>query len=424
MKNHQKKIVVVIGAGPAGLMAAEQAALDGQHVHVFDAMPSVGRKFLMAGKSGLNLTHSEKFDQFKFRYREKSEHLEACLKDFDSETICKWANELGIPTFVGTSGRVFPVDMKAAPLLRAWLYRLKSQGVQFHMRHKWIAGDEDKLSFMTPEGLVEHHYDAVVFALGGASWKRLGSDGLWTKIFETHQVRTIEFQPSNCGFTVNWSNYFREKFAGTPLTNISVSLKKSEYENLVKLGQFVVTERGVEGSLIYALSADIREKIRIDGVVDLYLDLLPGKSAERVFSELNAPRGSRSLSSHLRSKLRLHPVHCALVHECLTEEVIQDMQQLASHLKALPIRLIQTSPIDEAISTAGGVDFAELNQDFMLQSKPGWFCAGEMLDWEAPTGGYLLSACFATGVAAGRGVTNWLSAISKAEDREKLDGNK
>lgn len=423
MKHNQKKIVVVVGAGPAGLMAAEQAALAGQQVHVFDAMPSVGRKFLMAGKSGLNLTHSEKFDQFKLRYREKSVYLEACLRDFDSESICRWVNDLGIQTFVGTSGRVFPVDMKAAPLLRAWLHRLKSQGVLFHMRHKWIAADEDKLSFMTPEGLVDHHYDAVVFAIGGASWKKLGSDGMWTKAFETHQVRTIEFQPSNCGFLVKWTNYFREKFAGTPLTNVSISLKRSENENLTKLGQFVVTERGVEGSLIYALSADIRDKIKIDGDVDLYLDLLPGKSAERVFSELSAPRGSRSLSSHLRSKLGLHPVHCALIHECLTDEIIQDTQQLASYLKALPIRLIQTCPIDEAISTAGGVDFVELNHDFMLQSKPGWFCAGEMLDWEAPTGGYLLSACFATGVAAGRGVTNWLSTMNKTEDREKIDGD-
>jgi uncharacterized flavoprotein (TIGR03862 family) len=292
------------------------------------------------------------------------------------------------------------------------LLRLKKQGVQFHMRHKLVAITNDQLNFMTPDGVVNHRYATVVFALGGASWKRLGSDGQWAEIFQSMQIETRPFQPSNCGFIVNWSAYFKEKFAGTPLTNVSASIRKSPTEIITKLGQFVITERGVEGSLVYALSADLREEIQDNGYVDLILDFLPAKSAERVFAELSAPRGSRSLSSHLRSKLGLHPVHCALIHESLPIEIIHDIDALASCIKALPIRLIQTCPIDEAISTAGGVDFKELNEDFMLRSRPGWFCAGEMLDWEAPTGGYLLSACFATGVAAGVGVSKWLKKTS------------
>ncbi|WP_395007731.1 TIGR03862 family flavoprotein [Undibacterium sp.] len=412
MQSHVNPVVAIIGAGPAGLMAAEQVALAGSQVHVFDAMPSVGRKFLLAGKSGMNLSHSENFDQFRLRYRDRSRQLETCLDNFDSKSIRQWARDLGIETFIGSSGRIFPIDMKAAPLLRAWLHRLRAQGVQFHMRHKWIADDNEQMSFVTPDGIVKHRYDAVVFALGGASWKRLGSDGQWAEIFQSLQIGTRTFQPSNCGFIVNWSDYIKEKFAGTPLTNISASLKKNPTETITKLGQFVITERGIEGSLIYALSADLREEIQEKGYADLILDLLPAKSRERVFAELSAARGSRSLSSHLRSKLGLHPVHCALINECLSNEIIRDNYALASCIKALPIRLIQTCPIDEAISTAGGVDFAELNEEFMLLTRPGWFCAGEMLDWEAPTGGYLLSACFATGVAAGRGVNNWLSKTS------------
>lgn len=412
MQSHENPIVAIIGAGPAGLMAAEQVALAGFKVHVFDAMPSAGRKFLLAGKSGMNLSHSEDFDQFKLRYRDKSKILESCLENFDAHDIRQWASDLGIETFIGSSGRIFPIDMKAAPLLRAWLHRLRSQGVQFHMRHKLIAVTNDQLNFMTPDGVVSHRYGAVVFALGGASWKRLGSDGQWAEIFQSMQIETRPFQASNCGFIVNWSAYFKEKFAGTPLTNISASLRKSQTETITKLGQFVITERGVEGSLVYALSADLREQIQENGYVDLILDFLPAKSAERVFAELSTARGSRSLSSHLRSKLGLHPVHCALIHECLPTEIIQDNDALASRIKALPIRLTQTCPIDEAISTAGGVDFKELNEDFMLRSRPGWFCAGEMLDWEAPTGGYLLSACFATGVAAGVGVSKWLKKTS------------
>ncbi len=413
LKPFLSKTVAVIGAGPAGLMAAEQASLSGYRVQLFDAMPSAGRKFLLAGKSGMNLTHSEKFDHFKQRYRDKCVYLEPCLKQFDADAIRAWAESLGIISFVGSSGRVFPIDMKAAPLLRAWIHRLKGQGVEWLMRHKWVAIDSETVSFKTPTGIQDYRYDAIVFALGGKSWARLGSDGLWTEIFAQHQIETVGFQASNCGFTVSWSDHFRQRFAGTPLTNVAICFHKDGIGTLSKQGQFVVTERGVEGSLIYAFSADLRDQISQHGYVDIYLDLLPGRSDERVLRELDVSRGSRSLSSHLRSRLALHPVHCALIYECLSNEVIQDNAALARHLKALPIRLMQTFPIDEAISTAGGVSFSQLNEDLMISSQPGWFCAGEMIDWEAPTGGYLLSACFATGVVAGRGAAKWLNRSEK-----------
>ncbi len=408
MRSDDHQIVAIIGAGPAGLMAAEQVARAGFEVHVYDAMPSAGRKFLLAGKSGMNLSHAEEFDQFKSRYRQNADILAPSLRQFDANKIREWAGKLGVETFIGTSGRIFPIDMKAAPLLRAWLHRLKVDGVRFHMRHKWVGIENQQLRFSTPEGIVNQTFKAVIFALGGASWQRLGSDGKWAEIFASQKIATMPFQPSNCGFVVGWSDYFKQKFAGTPLTNINVSLKNIHQETFSKTGQFVITERGVEGSLIYAFSADIRETIQASGYAELSLDLLPGKSQERVIEELSSPRGSRSLSSHLRSKLGLHPVHCALLHENLPVSVIQDNVALAKSIKALPLRLQSPFPIDEAISSAGGVAFAEVNKDFMLISKPGWFCAGEMLDWEAPTGGYLLSACFATGVTAGQGVVNWL----------------
>lgn len=408
MPSQDRQVVAIIGAGPAGLMAAEYVVRAGFEVHVYDAMPSAGRKFLLAGKSGMNLSHAEEFDQFKLRYRQKSEFLEPCLSRFDANKIRAWAASLGIETFIGTSGRIFPTDMKAAPLLRAWLQRLRADNVKFFMRHKWIDIANQQLCFSTPDGIVARPFHAVVFALGGASWKRLGSDGQWAEIFANQKIATMPFQPSNCGFVVGWSRYFKEKFAGTPLTNVNLSLQNIHQQTISKTGQFVITERGVEGSLIYAFSADIREKIQLSGCAELKLDLLPGKSQERVKAELSGSRGSRSLSSHLRSKLGLHPVHCALIHENLSTSIIQDNFSLAKSIKALPLRLESTFPLDEAISSAGGVDLTELNEAFMLTSKPGWFCAGEMLDWEAPTGGYLLSACFATGAAAGQGVVNWL----------------
>lgn len=408
MDHSNSSVVAIIGAGPAGLMAAERIADAGYQVHVYDAMPSAGRKFLLAGKSGMNLTHSEAFEKLLGRYRERSEELHPYLEQHNADQIRLWAKGLGVETFVGSSGRVFPVDMKAAPLLRAWLHRLRSKGVHFHMRHKWISGFGAQHTLMKPEGKIDIHVNAIVFAMGGASWKRLGSDAGWVSAFEKTQLLVKPFLASNCGFVRQWTTYFSERFAGVPLTNVQAMVKGTNSESVRRQGQFVITEKGVEGSLIYALSADLRRQLQTQGYAELLLDLLPGKSDERVMHELSAARGSRSLSSHLRSKLGLHPVHCALLHEVLPETELKNNAILAGKIKALPLRFDATSPIDEAISCAGGVDFAELDDKLMLKKQPGWFCAGEMLDWDAPTGGYLLTACFATGLAAALGVIQWL----------------
>jgi uncharacterized flavoprotein (TIGR03862 family) len=401
--------VAVIGAGPAGLMAAEQIALAGHLVDVYDAMPSAGRKFLLAGKGGMNLTHSEGKDQFLERYRERKDQISPILDVFDAQGICLWAKSLGIETFVGSSGRVFPVDMKAAPLLRAWLHRIRSLGVKFHMRHRWLGWAEDgKLLFSTEATTCYDKPDAMVFAMGGASWRRLGSDGQWAVQFNAKGIDVAPFAPANCGFNVHWSEFFRSKFSGTPLKTVNLIVNTITGVNVAKQGQFVIAEYGVEGSLIYALSAEIRNRIAEYGHAMVFLDLLPGKSLARVFDELRSPRGARSLSSHLQSKLGLQPIHTALVYECLKKDQINDISTLAKSLKELPIRIASARPIDEAISSAGGVKFAGLDENLMLTAHQGYFCAGEMLDWEAPTGGYLLTGCFATGFVAGRGVVKWL----------------
>jgi uncharacterized flavoprotein (TIGR03862 family) len=419
MQSSNKKKAIVIGAGPAGLMAAEHAIAAGISVDVYDAMPSVGRKFLLAGKSGMNLTHAEAHENLLLRYSDSSPQLEAALSRFPATAIRDWADRLGIPTFIGSSKRVFPVDMKAAPLLRAWLHRLRESGVKFHMRHKWQGWSETGHVFHSPEGVKNVYADACIFAFGGASWRRLGSDGAWLTPFQNNQLTTTPFEASNCGFELAWTDYFKQNFAGKPLTSVSASIVTESGLTKKRQGQFVISETGVEGSLIYALSAQIREQIRSKGCCDLLIDLLPGRELERVQRELSSPRGSRSLSSHLRSKLGLHPIHTALVHECLNSTQIQDCQQLALALKALPLRLLRARPIDEAISSAGGLNWSELDGHFMLKKLPGHFCAGEMLNWDAPTGGYLLSACFATGAAAAQGAIEW---INQQDQKQRSKG--
>jgi len=408
MQSLNKKQVIVIGAGPAGLMAAERAIAAGISVDVYDAMPSVGRKFLLAGKSGMNLTHAEAHENLLTRFSDSSSQLEAALNAFPSTAIRSWADSLGVATFIGSSQRVFPVDMKAAPLLRAWLHRLRESGVKFHMRHKWQGWSEKGHIFLSPEGVKTVNADACIYAFGGASWQRLGSDAAWVTPFQNKQLTIAPFEASNCGFELAWTDYFRQHFAGKPLTSVSASIMTESGPTKKRQGQFVISETGIEGSLIYALSAKIREQIRNKGSCELQIDLLPGRDLERVYKELCIPRGSRSLSSHLRSKLGLHPIHTALIYECLNPGQIQDDHQLALALKAMPLRLLRARPIDEAISSAGGLNWAELDEHFMLKKIPGHFCAGEMLNWDAPTGGYLLSACFATGAAAARGAVNWL----------------
>jgi len=399
--------VAVVGAGPAGLMAAEVLSQAGQAVHVYDAMPSAGRKFLLAGKGGLNLTHSEAFEAFASRFGSRREVVEKWLRDFGPESVRDWARHLGVETFVGTSGRVFPADMKAAPLLRAWWHRLRSNGVQFHMRHRFKDWDaEGALTFETPAGRQRVAAAAAVLALGGASWPRLGSDGAWVPVLAQRRVVIEPLLPANCGFDIlgGWSEYFSSRFAGHPFKTVGV-----RFGTTLRLGEFVATANGVEGSLIYAISAQLRDTILRSGSATFELDLLPAKTLEQVRAEVAHPRGSRSQASHLKSRLSLDGIKLAAVRELLGAEVFQDAEKLAVAIKALPVTLAAARPVAEAISTAGGVSFASLDETLMLREAPGVFCAGEMLDWEAPTGGYLLTAAMASGRIAGRGALDWLA---------------
>ncbi|SEF27544.1 TIGR03862 family flavoprotein [Variovorax sp. NFACC27] len=400
--------VAVIGGGPAGLMAAEVLSASGAQVHVYDAMPSVGRKFLLAGRGGLNLTHSEPFDAFMSRFGERRAQLEPMLARFGPQQVREWASGLGIETFVGTSGRVFPTDMKAAPLLRAWLHRLRAAGVQFHMRHRWMGEgpfDMASLRFSTPAGEVTAKADAVVLALGGASWARLGSDGAWAPWLQAQGMDVAPLEPANCGFDgTGWSEHFSSRFAGQPFKSVAILFTDSHGRHFARKGEFVATAGGIEGSLIYAASALLRDEIAEKGSATLLLDLLPDRSAEQVLAAVKHPRGARSLSSHLKSRLGLEGIKAGVLHEALSREAMHDAEQLAATIKAVPLKLVAARPIDEAISTAGGVRFDTLDAQLMSTALPGVFAAGEMLDWEAPTGGYLLTASMASGAAAARGV--------------------
>lgn len=408
--------VAVIGGGPAGLMAAEVMGGAGLNVHLFDAMPSVGRKFLLAGKGGMNLTHAEALPAFVGRYGAQAGRLRPLLETFGPQAVRDWATGLGISTFVGSSQRVFPTDMKAAPLLRAWLHRLRhpeagGTPVGFHMRHRWTGWDGTALVFDTPQGPLRVQSRATVLALGGASWARLGSDGAWVPRLQAEGVDVAPLQPSNCGFDVagGWSPFFLERFAGQPFKSVAVRFTDSLANGFQRKGEFVATATGVEGSLIYAMSGQLRDQIAREGRATFELDLLPDRTAEQVLAQVAHPRGSRSLSSHLKSRLGLEGIKMAIVNELLSKDAMHEPARLATALKALPITLVATRPIDEAISSAGGVRWEGLDDGLMVRSRPGLFCAGEMLDWEAPTGGYLLTACLASGAAAGEGVRRWLA---------------
>jgi len=399
-------------------MAAEVLAQSGVAAHLFDAMPSVGRKFLLAGKGGLNLTHSEPHEPFASRYAARQPQIEPLIRAFGSPEVRAWAQGLGVETFVGTSGRVFPTDMKAAPLLRAWLHRLREAGVRFHMRHRWLGwADDGRLRFATPTGEAREQVDATVLALGGASWARLGSDGAWVPLLGARGVSLAPLRPANCGFDVmptapgraGWSEHLRTRFAGQPIKPVVLSWVDAAGQRHSQQGEFVLTETGIEGSLVYAFSARLRDAIEAHGAAQIELDLLPAHSAEQVQAEVRRPRGPRSLSTHLKSRLGLQGLKMALLHEMLTPDQLADPATLAQAIKALPLRLAAPRPLDEAISTAGGVRFEALDAHLMLRDAPGVFCAGEMLDWEAPTGGYLLTASLATGLAAGRGALAWLA---------------
>jgi uncharacterized flavoprotein (TIGR03862 family) len=398
--------VAVVGGGPAGFMAAEVLLASGCRVDLFDAMPSVGRKFLLAGKGGLNLTHSEAHEPFLARYGSRAVQLRDWIAAFDATALRAWAAGLGVDTFVGSSGRVFPKDLKAAPLLRAWLHRLRGQGLKLHQRHRFAGfADDGSLRFQRPLGELRVQASATVFALGGGSWPQLGSDGAWVPHLRDKGVDVAPLMPSNCGFDVGWSGHFSARFAGEALK--SVAIRVGDWH---QAGEFVVTAGGVEGSLIYAASSLLRDQITAQGSATFALDLLPARSLEWVTRELAHPRGPRSLATHMKSRLNLSGVKTGLLWELVPKDVQADPVRFAALIKALPIRVVAARPLAEAISTAGGVRFEAMDERLMLKAIPGVFCAGEMLDWEAPTGGYLLNASFATGRVAGQGAAAWLKA--------------
>lgn len=393
-------------------MAAECIAQAGLPVSLYDGMPSVGRKFLLAGRGGLNLTHAESRDAFLSRYGPRREQVAGWLAEFGPEDLRAWAAGLGIQTFVGSSGRVFPEAMKSAPLLRAWLHRLRTTGVRFHMRHRllgWTA-DGHGLRFATPLGETTVHADAVVLALGGGSWSRLGSDGAWLPWLTARRIAVATLRPANCGFDIRWSDHML-RHAGEAVKSVVATADAADGRPLRQEGEFVVTRYGVEGGLIYAFSAHLRDAIDARGHAILALDLAPGRSLERLVNDLDRPRGRDSLANHLRRHAGLTGVKATLLREFAPAEDLSDMARLAARIKALPLRLISPRPLDEAISSAGGVEFAGLDDDLMLKALPGTFCAGEMLDWEAPTGGYLLTACMASGRVAGCGVVRRLGLL-------------
>jgi len=404
--------VAVIGGGPAGLMAAEVLAQGGVQVDLFDAMPSVGRKFLLAGVGGMNITHSESFEPFLSRYGARAEAIRPLLEAFPPTALCEWIHALGIETFNGSSGRVFPKEMKAAPLLRAWLHRLRAMGVRFHVRRRWLGwNDAGALCFAAPEGELAAQADAVVLALGGGSWARLGSDGAWAPLLAQRGMDVAPLKPANCGFDVvgGWSEHLRTRFAGQPLKTVALRFTDTDGNVHQRKGELMLSDSGVEGSLIYAVSALLRDTIAAQGSVSIELDLAPDKPLERVVAEVTHPRGSRSLSSHLQSRAGIKGVKMALLREVLSAEQLNNPVTLAHAIKSLPLILSAARPLDEAISSAGGIKFESLDAKLMLRDLPGVFCAGEMLDWEAPTGGYLLTACFASGRVAGQGALNYLA---------------
>jgi uncharacterized flavoprotein (TIGR03862 family) len=395
-------------------MAAEVARAAGLEVDVYEAKGSVGRKFLIAGKGGLNLTHSEPLPAFTQRFRERSNEVGAWLRDFDADAVREWARGLGVETFVGSSGRVFPSDLKAAPLLRGWVRRLRESGVRFHVHHRWSGWHGEQLRFDTPAGETSLRADAVVLALGGGSWPQLGSDGAWQALLAERGIDVAALQPANCGFDIGWSEHLATRHAGAPLKPVVAHWRDADGREHALQGECVISADGIEGSLIYALSAELRQAIARNGHATLQLDLAPGRSLERLQQELSKPRGHRSVSEHLRRHAGITGVKAALIYELLDKKQLDNPALLARTIHRLPLTLKRARPLAEAISSAGGVRLEAMNDRLMLNALPGVFCAGEMLDWEAPTGGYLLTACLASGHRAGEGAVAWLKASMPA----------
>ncbi len=395
--------IAIIGGGPSGLMAAEILSLQDHSVTVYDSMPTVARKFLLAGKSGLNITHSEDFQQFAGRFGAASKTMRSTLDAFTPADVQSWAEGLGTETFVGSSGRVFPKAMKASPLLRAWIKRLEARGVRILARHRWTGFDGSALTFDTPDGRKIVHCDAVLLALGGASYPRLGSDAAWLPVLNDKGIDITDFRPANCGFDVAWSDQFRERFAGEALKSVTATSNAGTIP-----GEFVISRHGIEGSLVYAHAAELRDRLEADGSAVLTIDLAPGRTSVRLAKDLARQDGKASFSNLLRKGAGLEGVKSALLREIAPDASRADPKALANLIKALPVTVLRTRPIAEAISSAGGVRWSAVDETYMLKALPGVFVAGEMIDWEAPTGGYLLTACFAMGRAAARGIDAWL----------------
>lgn len=407
--------VAVIGAGPAGLMAAEVLSDAGVGVDVYEAMPSAGRKFLMAGKSGLNISHTDNSGDLAARYDDPGARLGDSLARFGPDEVIAWMDGLGMPAHVGPTGRIFPRSMKASPLLRAWLRRLSERGVRLHLKHRWTGWTPaGGLAFAAPDGAVQVQPAAAVFALGGGSWRRLGSDGTWMRPFDAAGCPVEPFRPSNCGFTVSWSDRMREQFAGAAVKGVRLTAVGRETRE-----EFTVTRRGVESGGIYTLAAPLRDEIEANGTASLRLDLLPDLEASEIARRLAAAPAKQSLSNRLRKALKLTGVKAALLYECADRDALRDPAKAAEAIKALPLTLTGPFPLDEAISTAGGVAWDALDARLMLKARPGHFCAGEMIAWDAPTGGYLITACLATGRAAGAGVLAWLGEPGRPQHERR-----
>lgn len=404
-----QKTVIIVGAGPAGLMAAEGICAAGHQVHVYDIKPSACRKFLLAGVGGMNITHSEAYPAFIQRYYDKADWLDIALRQFDADALRQWIHDLGVETFVGTSGRVFPKEMKAAPLLRNWLKRLRDTGVEFHMRHKMTALENQQVTFDHGGKQVIMKADAIVLAMGGASWPTLGSDGAWQSVLQNNGVGVAPLQSANCGFYSEWSEHVQTQFAGSPLKDVSFSFTLNDGRVVVKKGECIVTKDGMEGSLIYAFSKYLRDAINASGRASIRMDFLPLQCEAQVIKKLRNTKLKESFSKYLKRTLGISGVKTALLYEAYDKSQYQTPETLAQCLKSLPVSFYKTKPIDEVISSAGGVCQSSVNEKLMLKVIPSVFCAGEMLDWEAPTGGYLLTACFATGYLAAQGVNDWLA---------------
>jgi len=414
MDQSQAPRVAVIGGGPAGLMAADAAVAHGVRVDLYERLGSVGRKFLLAGKGGLNLTHAEARPAFDARYGARRAEVGRWLDELDADALREWARGLGVQTFVGSSGRVFPADLKAAPLLRRLVHRLRERGVQFHVRHRWLGwSDDGALRFEREDGTIEVRADATVLAFGGASWPVLGSDGSWSPVLAERGVEVAPMRPANCGFDVAWSAHFTRRHAGDPVKPVRLHWRAPDGSEHHRQGELVVTASGVEGSLIYAYSAQLRDAIEAHGSTEIRLDLATAWEAGALAQALSRPAGKRSFSEHLRRTTGIVGVKAGLLREALSAEALSDPQRVAATLKSLPLRLLSARPVDEAISTAGGVRLEAMDESLMLHALPGTYCAGEMLDWEAPTGGYLLNACFASGRIAGRAAARHALLVGK-----------